>query len=167
MYYTVGEIAKEIGLSPHTLRFYSKEGLLPFVDHSESGVRMFKESDFEWLFLIECLKKTGMPIKDIKAFIDLGMQGDGTIGQRLELFRKQKQRLEEQIAQLQAQLDVIKYKCWYYETAKNAGTCAVHETIAEEEIPQEIRYIREKSRRMHRLDGMDETSPGDKNPQRV
>lgn len=153
MYYTVGEIAKEIGLSPHTLRFYSKEGLLPFVDRSESGVRMFKDSDFEWLFLIECLKKTGMPIKDIKAFIDLGMQGDGTIGQRLELFRRQKQRVEEQIAELQAQLDVIKYKCWYYETAKNAGTCAVHETIAEEEIPQEIRYIREKSRRMHRLDG--------------
>ena len=167
MYYTVGEIAKEIGLSPHTLRFYSKEGLLPFVERSESGVRMFKDSDFEWLFLIECLKKTGMSIKDIKAFIDLGMQGDGTIGQRLELFCKQKQRVEEQIAELQAQLDVIKYKCWYYETAKNAGTCAVHETIAEEEIPQEIRYIREKSRRMHRLDGTDGSESEGKNTQSV
>ena len=159
MYYSVGEIAKEIGLSPHTLRFYSKEGLLPFVERSESGVRMFKESDFEWLFLIECLKKTGMPIKDIKAFIDLGMQGDHTIGQRLELFRKQKERVEEQIAELQAQLDVIKYKCWYYETAENAGTCAVHDTLAEEEIPQEIRYIREKSKRMHRLDGTHAVKP--------
>lgn len=66
MDYTIGEVAKIINISPHTLRFYDKEGLLPFVERSESGIRRFKEEDFGKLMIIECLKKTGMPIKDIK-----------------------------------------------------------------------------------------------------
>ena len=149
MYYTVSEISKKINISPHTLRFYSKEGLLPFVERSEGGIRMFKDTDFEWLFIIECLKRTGMPLKDIKTFIDLAMEGDSTIDQRLELFKKQQEHVEEQIKSLQQELNVLKYKRWYYETAKEAGTCAVHETIKEEDIPLEIRYIREQSRTIH------------------
>ena len=69
MAYTVGEMAKMLHVAPSTLRYYDKEGLLPFVDRSKSGIRMFKPSDIEWLRLIECLKATGMPIKDIKQFI--------------------------------------------------------------------------------------------------
>ena len=59
MYYTVGEIAKILNVTPHTLRYYDKEGLLPFVERSDSGIRMLKDSDFEWLHIIECLKKNG------------------------------------------------------------------------------------------------------------
>lgn len=70
MYYTVSEISPKINISPHTLRFYCKEGLLPFVERSQSETRMFKNDDFEWLFMIECLKKSGMSIKKIKEFMD-------------------------------------------------------------------------------------------------
>ena len=70
MIYTVGEAAAKIGVNPSTLRYYDKEGLLPFVERSGGGIRMFKETDLEWLSTIECLKKTGMPIKEIKQFID-------------------------------------------------------------------------------------------------
>lgn len=59
-----------------------------------------------------------MPIKDIKTFIDLAMEGDATIHQRLEIFKKQKENVEKQITQLQETLEVLKYKCWYYETSK-------------------------------------------------
>ena len=83
MLYTVGEIAKKMNVAASTLRYYDKEGLLPFVERSESGIRMFKDSDMEWLAIIECLKKTGMPIKEIKKFIDWCMEGDATIDQRL------------------------------------------------------------------------------------
>ena len=113
MYYTIGEIAKKVNISPHTLRFYEKEGLLPFVERSKSGIRMFKDEDFRWLMIIECLKKTGMPIKDIKTLIDLTMEGDSTIDQRLEMFRKQKEAVEKQIAELQKTLELLEYKCWY------------------------------------------------------
>jgi len=151
MYYTIGEIAKKVNVSPHTLRFYAKEGLLPFVERSESGIRMFKDEDFQWLMIIECLKKAGMPIKDIKTLIDLTMEGDSTIEQRLEIFKRQKESLEKQIAQLQETLKLLKYKCWYYETAKNAGTCAVHDTIKIEDIPEDIRPIKENIKKVRSL----------------
>ena len=126
MYYTVGEMAKKLEIAPSTLRYYDKEGLLPFVERSEGGIRRFQESDFEWLALIGCLKKTGMSIKDIKSLVDLCVEGDASIGRRLELVRKQKQAVLRQIEQLKETLKVLDYKCWYYEEAQKAGTCAVH-----------------------------------------
>ena len=66
MVYTVGEMAKKIGVAPSTLRYYDKEGLLPFVERSGGGMRMFMDSDLDWLRIIECLKRTGMPIKEIR-----------------------------------------------------------------------------------------------------
>lgn len=130
MYYTVGEMAKKLEIAPSTLRYYDKEGLLPFVERSEGGIRKFRESDFEWLALIECLKKTGMSIKDIKSFVDLCVEGDASIGRRLELIKKQKQAVLQQIEQLKETLKVLDYKCWYYEEAQKAGTCAVHDKTA-------------------------------------
>ena len=68
MYYTVCEVAKRLNLSPHTIRFYSKEGLLDFVERDQNGNRIFKESDFERLFIIASLKRAGMSIKQIRDF---------------------------------------------------------------------------------------------------
>ena len=151
MYYTIGEIAKKINVSPHTLRFYAKEGLLPFVERSESGIRMFKDEDFQWLTIIECLKKTGMPIKDIKTYMDWLIEGDSTIDKRLEMFKKQKEAVERQIEELKETLKLLEYKCWYYETAKKAGTCAVLNTIKMEDIPEEIRPVKENLKKVRKL----------------
>ena len=90
MTYTVGQMAKMLGLAGSTLRYYDKEGLLPFVERSSGGIRMFREKDYEWLQIIECLKKAGMSIKDIKKYIVLLQQGDSTIQERLELFQHQR-----------------------------------------------------------------------------
>lgn len=57
MLYTIGEMAKRLSMPTSTLRYYDKEGLLPFLERSNSGIRMFKETDFEWLKVIDCLKK--------------------------------------------------------------------------------------------------------------
>lgn len=149
MYYTVSQAAKKVNISPHTLRFYSKEGLLPFVDRNESGIRMFKPEDFEWLFIIDCLKKTGMSIKQIKQFIDWCLEGDSTIDQRFEMFKERQETVEKQIAELQEALDVIKYKRWLYEVAKAAGTTAVHDTMNSEDVPEEIRSIKERIDTLH------------------
>ena len=61
--YTIGQISEMFQLPISTLRYYDKEGLLPFVERSSGGIRMFKESDFEWLSIIECLKKADIPEK--------------------------------------------------------------------------------------------------------
>lgn len=144
MFYTVGEMAKKLNIAPSTLRYYDKEGLLPFVERSGGGIRMFQDSDLEWLTIIECLKKSGMAIKDIKKFIDWCVEGDSTIEQRLELIDRQREAVLHQIEQFKKTLSVLNYKHWYYETAKEAGTCAVHQNIDLGEIPEEFRVFKDR-----------------------
>ena len=146
MLYTVGEMAKRIGVAPSALRYYDKEGLLPFVERSSGGIRMFKDADFEWLQVIECLKKTGMQLVDIKRFIEKSMQGDETIDERLLLIVKQKEAVKLQIEELNATLKTLEFKHWYYETAKNAGTTEVPRNMTLEELPEEYREVRKKLR---------------------
>ena len=144
MIYTVGEMAKLLGVPSSTLRYYDKEGLLPFVERSANGIRVFHEKDYEWLQVISCLKKAGMSLKDIREYINLAMQGDDTIDERLALFEKQRKNLEAQMAELQHTMDVLNFKCWFYETAKKAGTTLVPQCMEAEEIPEEFQKIREE-----------------------
>lgn len=146
MFYTVGEMAKLIGVAPSTLRYYDKEGLLPFVERSEGGIRVFKESDYEWLKVIECLKKTGMQLKDIRTFILMALEGDSTINERLELIIKQREAVKQQIADLHETLATLDFKKWYYETAKEYGTTDVPGNMTIEELPEEFREVRKKLR---------------------
>ena len=128
---SISDAAKRTGLSPHTIRYYEKEGLLPFVERNANGIREFKESDFEWLALIECLKGTGMPIKEIGEFIGWGMEGDGTLQKRLDMFLKQRRELERKMAELNQFMDKIDLKIHYYQTAVAAGTEAIHQNGCE------------------------------------
>lgn len=144
MLYTVGEMAKKLGVAPSTLRYYDKEGLLPFVERSEGGIRMFKDSDYEWLQVISCLKKTGMQLKDIKLFIEMAMEGDETIEPRLALILKQKQAVIAQINELNETLKTLNFKQWYYETAKKYGSTDVPRDIPLDQLPAELREVRIK-----------------------
>ena len=101
MIYTVGEIAKKLNVAASTLRYYDKEGLLPFIERSSGGIRMFKESDFSWLQLIGCLKKTGMSIKHIKHFIDFCMEADSKTGERISIIKSQRDDVIKQTDELQ------------------------------------------------------------------
>ena len=148
MYYTVCEVAKRLELSPHTLRFYAKEGLLTFVDRDQNGNRIFKEEDFERLFMIASLKRAGMTIKQMRQFTELCDVGDSTIPQRLQMIKDQREVVEEQITELQDALDVLKYKTWLYEVALEAGTTAVHDDMPLEKMPPNIRKIKERIRRL-------------------
>lgn len=144
MLYTIGEMAKKLGVAPSTLRYYDQEGLLPFVERSESGIRVFKEEDHEWLAVIGCLKKTGMKLCDIKIFIEMAMRGDETIGPRLELIVKQKQAVKAQIAELEETLRTLEFKEWYYETARASGTTDVPRNMTSDELPEQFRETRRK-----------------------
>ncbi|WP_077624871.1 MerR family transcriptional regulator [Sediminibacillus massiliensis] len=124
--YSISEIAKELNLTVYTLRYYDKEGLMPFVERTDNGTRLFKESDIDALKIIECLKSTGMPIKEIKNFIDWCSEGDSTLEQRYHMFIERKQTVEAQMEELKKTMELIEHKCWYYKTALHAGTEDVH-----------------------------------------
>lgn len=129
MKYTISEAAKKMNLTTHTIRYYDKEGLLPFVERTESGIRHFTENDLEGLAVINCLKATGMPIKEIKIFMDWCVQGDSTLKERYNMFLERKSAVQHQIEGLQKALDKINHKCWYYKTAMDAGTENIHRTL--------------------------------------
>ena len=92
------------------------------MERSAGGRRLFKEGDFNYISIIDCLKNTGVPIRDIKQYIDWCMEGDTTLQQRRDLFARQRERVQQQIGALQADLEKIQYKIWYYERALERGT---------------------------------------------
>ena len=120
MSYSIGEVAKMMGLTTHTLRFYDKEGLLPNVRKNSAGLRRFTDDDVRWLSILECLKSTGLQLKDIKHYIDLAKLGDESLQERLEMFKQQRIKVENQICELQKNLEKIDFKIKYYcEAIKN------------------------------------------------
>ncbi|MHC1681446.1 MAG: MerR family transcriptional regulator [Clostridiaceae bacterium] len=129
MAYTIGEISEMLGIPISTLRYYDKKGLLPLVERTNGNIRVFSEMDVRWLNMIECLKNTGMELKDITTFFQWCEKGDSTIEKRYEMFLERKREAEQQIATLQKSLDLINYKCEYYRIAKEAGTTNIPELM--------------------------------------
>ena len=142
MLYTVGEMARFLNVSASTLRYYDKEGLLPFVERSNSGIRMFSDKDYEWLKIIECLKKSGLSIKEIRSYIDMTKRGDDSLEERLQLFEERKKDVERQMKGLQESLDLLKYKCWYYEMAIKDQSEERVRSLSAEELPEEYKKIK-------------------------
>ena len=150
MLYTVGEMAKILGIPASTLRYYDKEGLLPFVERSSGGIRMFTEKDHEWLKVIECLKQSGLSIKDIRNFISMVIQGDeSSLAKRLTLFQARRDAVKKQIKDMQETLELLEFKCWYYEQAIQDGTEEKVRSLSIDEIPKQYRNIRKKMETIH------------------
>lgn len=145
MLYTVGEMAKILHIPASTLRYYDKEGLLPFVERSSGGIRMFTDKDYEWLKVIECLKQSGLSIKEIRHFIDMAMQGDeSSLKKRLALFQARRDAVKKQMREMEETLALLDFKCWYYEQAVQDGTEEKVRSLSLDEIPGQYRAIREK-----------------------
>lgn len=136
--YTIGQVSEMFHLPISTLRFYDKEGLFPNMERS-SGIRQFSETEIEALYVIECLKKTGMGIKDIKQFMDWCAKGPSTYANRKELFENRKAALEEQLHELEKNMAMIKFKCWYYEQAILDGSEDRLKSIIPDNLPKEVR----------------------------
>ena len=118
MPYTISEISKLTDITPSTIRYYEKEGLLPFIERTKNGLRIFNDTNYEMLKIINCLKKTGMSIKDIRNYVNLLTAGDETLDERLNLFLNHRNDVIKQINTLKETLEILDYKCWLYETAK-------------------------------------------------
>lgn len=143
--YTIGEVSEMFNLPIPTLRYYDKEGLLNDLERDKSGIRKFNDKTLEALRIIECLKKSGMQIKDIKQFMHWCAMGDKTLNKRKEMFETQKANIEKQMKDLQKVLDMVKYKCWYYNEAVKEGTEKHIKNITLEEMPKDIRKLYENA----------------------
>lgn len=113
---TIAEVAKRTGLTPHTLRYYEREGLLlREVDRSSTGHRLYHEDDITWIRLITRLRATGMPIREVRRYAELARAGDATRRERLELLRAHRRRVIERLTVIEEHLKAIDYKIEFYE----------------------------------------------------
>lgn len=122
MTYTINEVAVKFGLSAHTIRYYDKEGILPFVRRNKAGNRQFDEVDVDWIRLVCCLKNTGMALKDIKAYSDLARKGSDTGAARKKMLQQHRKNVLQQINQLQQDLKLIDAKINFYDDPENEAT---------------------------------------------
>lgn len=126
-----------------TLRYYDKEGLFPNIER-QSGIRKFSDSEIEALKVIECLKQSGLEIKDIKQFMQWCGEGSSTYPQRKQLFQTRKEAVEKEIEELNRTLCLLKFKCWYYETAIKDGSEENIQKMLPDKLPEDIQKLYNK-----------------------
>ena len=138
--YSIGQVSEMFNIPVSTLRYYDKEGLFPSLERS-SGIRRFSEKEIEALRIIECLKKTGMEIKDIKQFMEWCTEGSSTYTVRRDFFLRRKEIVEEEIRKMNRVLDMINFKCWYYEQAIKDGNEDRLNQMIPDNLPDEIKDV--------------------------
>lgn len=142
--YSIGQISKMFNLPISTLRYYDKEGLFP--DLARYGDRrLFSAREIDALRVIECLKASGLEIKDIKQFMQWCSEGPSTYEQRKQLFEERRKAVVDEMQELQKTLDLLEYKCWYYETAMNDGTEDNIRRMLPDRLPENIQKLYDNS----------------------
>ena len=136
--YTIGQVAEMFSLPVSTLRYYDKQGLFPELERT-SGIRRFGDTELEALRVIECLKKAGMEIKDIRLFMEWCSEGPSTYPKRKAMFEERKAHMESEIANMNRALDMLKFKCWYYEQAIQDGNEDRVKALIPDNLPEEIK----------------------------
>lgn len=111
---TVGEAATRVGLTTYTLRWYEQEGLVAPVGRDSAGRRRYTASDLDRLVLLTRLRRTGMPVRDMRRYAELARQGEHTLGARRALFEAHRDRVLARMAELEEDLKVVNYKIDLY-----------------------------------------------------
>ena len=118
--YSIGQVSEMFRIPISTLRYYDREGLFPEMER-QNGIRRFSEREVEALRVIECLKASGLEIREIKQFMEWTKEGSATYPQRKDLFEQRRAVVEKEIRRLEKTLSMISFKCWYYDTAMKDG----------------------------------------------
>ena len=142
--YTIGQVSEMFDLPISTLRYYDKEGFFPNLVR-KGNIRYFSNNEIEALRLIECLKKSGLGIKEINQFFMWVNQGSETYENRKELFEARKLAAEAEIKNLQKTLSLLEFKCWYYSKAMEDGTEEYIREMLPDKLPSDIQKLYDAS----------------------
>lgn len=142
--YTIGQVSDIFSIPISTLRYYDKEGLFPYLKRS-GNIRKFSDSELEAIRIIECLKKSGLEIREIKQFFRWVEEGSSTYSDRKRLFELRKAAVEEEISNLQKTLAMLEFKCWYYQQALTDGNEDKLKEMIPDNLPAEIQMLYDKA----------------------
>lgn len=123
-----------------TLRYYDKEGFFPNLMR-KGNIRYFSDVELEAIRIIECLKQSGLEIKEIKQFFQWVVEGPSSYEKRKELFETRKATVEDEIKAMEKTLALLKFKCWYYETAIKDGNEDGINAMLPDKLPEEIQKL--------------------------
>lgn len=118
---TIKEVSERYGISQDTLRYYERSGMIPAVGRTAGGIRDYGEEDLGWVELALCMRSAGLPVEAMARYVELCLQGDATIPDRLRLLMDQRRTLIEQEEQIRVMLKRLDYKIFRYEEAVRTG----------------------------------------------
>ena len=142
--YTIGQVSEMFHLPISTLRYYDKEGFFPNLER-KGNIRYFSDNELEAIRIIECLKQSGLEIKDIKQFFEWVTEGSSSYTKRKELFEHRKAAVKEEIKQLEKTLAMLEFKCWYYDTAIAHGNEDKINAMLPDNLPKDIQKLYNKA----------------------
>lgn len=109
--YTIMQTANLVGISQDTIRYYEKIKLLPRANRKDNGHRVYRQEDIDTIRLIACLKKTGMPLDEMRPFLAVSIDADpAEYPELVERFINHRDNIVSQIASLQQVVDFIDKK---------------------------------------------------------
>lgn len=132
----IAEVSERYGISPDTLRYYERIGLIPPVNRNDRGIRDYNEIDIRRVEFIKCMRSAGLPIEVLIEYVGLVQQGDQTIEARKDILNGQRGLLAARIKEMQKTLDILDYKIEVYENAVLKKEQAIVQT--EDQIPEII-----------------------------
>lgn len=112
----IREVCEKYGLTPDTLRFYEKIGILPRVKRDKNGIRDYSEEDCRWIEFIKCMRSAGVEIEALVKYVKLFQKGDSTLEERKQILIEQRDKLQKKIEEMQKALERLNYKIQAYET---------------------------------------------------
>ncbi len=113
----IAEVSQRYAITPDTLRYYERVGLIPPVNRSASGIRDYTELDLRRVDFIKCMRHAGLPIEVLIEYVALVHQGDDTIEARKNILIEQRAQLASRMAEMQKTLDLLDHKISVYENA--------------------------------------------------
>ena len=113
--FTMMQVCRELGMTYQTLKFYCNQGLVPNVKRDRNNRRVFSADDVEWLRGLACLKRCGMSIEEMRAYLGLCLEGPASIPERKAMLAEKRGRLVEKLAEVQSSIDYIDDKQTFYD----------------------------------------------------
>jgi DNA-binding transcriptional MerR regulator len=131
----IAQVSGQYEISPDTLRYYERIGLIPPVHRTESGIRDYNELDLRRVDFVKCMRSAGLPVEVLIEYVGLVQQGDKTIEARKEILKEQRKLLAARMEEMQKTLDILDHKIEVYE---NAVLKAEKEILPIEELMEDV-----------------------------
>ena len=118
---TIKEVCEKYELTPDTLRYYERVGVIPEVNRTKGGIRDYTEEDEKWVANAVCMRSAGVPVEMLIEYVKLFQQGDSTFQARRDLLAEARVEVQKQLDKYQATMDRLNYKISRYDEALKTG----------------------------------------------